>query len=387
VIKPLRKLAAGAMIGAGTCLVACIYAVSLSNQNATERDFIQYWAAGQQLAQGANPYDVGAILRLERAQGMEERFPKVTVSPPLGLFLLLPLGYLSPKTGLVLWLLLSLGCAGAAMWVLWLLNGRPDSRWQVLVFGFPPTLACLMAGQLGIFFLLEVSLFLLWHKSRPWLAGAALVLCALKPHLFLPAFLVLLLGSGARRNWRLVGGFLLALAACCVLSLGLDRNAWTQYGQMLQSARLMDVFIPTLSVAMRFALDRNARWLEFIPEIAACAWAVWYFVSRRERWEWEREGLLMLLVAAACSPYSWFTDQAMLFPAVLAGIYAAEKQVRAWVLLGAIAAGCLVGVIGEIPLPSAFYLWTAPAWLGWYLYATRETSAITPPAPIAQPSS
>jgi len=60
-----------------------------------------------------------------------------------------------------------------------------------------------------------------------------------------------------------------------------------------------------------------------------------------------------------------------LFPVVLAGIYAAEKSARAWVFLGLIAAGCMVGVVGEIQLPSAFYLWTAPAWLGWCLYATR----------------
>jgi len=369
--KPLRVLAAGCMIAAGACLVTLVYAVSLTDKNATERDFIQYWAAEQQLAHGANPYDVGAIYGLERSRGMEEDFPKVTLSPPIAFFLAAPLGYVSAKTGLVLWLLLMLACAALAMLLLWLLHGRPDSRWHVLVFGFPPTISCLMAGQLGIFFLLEVTAFLYWRRTRPWLAGAALVLCALKPHLFLPALVVLLLESAVRREFRALGGFAAALAACCALTLAMDGQIWTQYEQMLASARLMDVFIPTVSVGLRFAVDRGAHWIEFVPEACACAWAAWYYWSRRGRWEWTREGLLVIAVSVVCAPYAWFTDEAVLFPAILAGIYGAEKSVRAWVWLGLIAAGCLVGVFREIQLPSAFYLWTAPAWLGWYVYAVR----------------
>jgi hypothetical protein len=258
------------------------------------------------------------------------------------------------------------------MLFLWLLHGRPESRWQVLVFGFPPTLSCLMAGQLGIFFLLEVTAFLYWRRTRPWLAGAALVLCAMKPHLFLPALVVLVLESCVRRSFRALGGFAIALAACCALTLAMDGQIWRQYDAMLGQARLMDVFIPTLSVGLRFLVHRGARWLEFVPEACACAWAAWYFWTRRGHWEWTREGLLVIAVSVVCAPYAWFTDQAVLFPAILAGIYAREKSVRAWVLLGLITAGCLVGVFREMQLPSAFYLWTAPAWLGWYVYAVRS---------------
>jgi hypothetical protein len=370
--KQLRVLAAGGIVLAGACLVTLIYALSLTDKNATERDFIQYWAAEQQLAHGGNPYDVSAIYGLERSRGMAEDFPKVTVSPPIAFFLAAPLGHVSAKTGLILWLLLMLACAALAMLLLWLLHGRPDSRWHVLVFGFPPTLSCLMAGQLGIFFLLEVTAFLYWRRTRPWLAGAALVLCALKPHLFLPALVVLLLESAVRREFRVLGGFVAALAVCCGLTLGMDRHIWTEYEQMLGEARLMEVFIPTLSVGLRFVVDRGARWIEFVPEACACAWAAWFYWTRRARWEWTREGLLVIAFSVVCAPYAWFTDEAVLFPAILAGIYAAGRSMRAWVLLGLITAGCFVGVFGGIQLPSAFYLWTAPAWLGWYVYATRS---------------
>ena len=382
--SPRRRLAAAAIVALGACFVLGVYALTIDDKNACERDYIQYWAAEQQLAHHANPYDIDAIYRLEKSRGLEEDSPKVTFSPPVAFELALPLGYLGAKAGLLLWLAVLLACEGLAMWVLWTMHGRPDSRLHVFVFGFPPILACLMAGQLGIFFLLGVALFLWLHKTRPWLAGAALLSCALKPHLFLPCVVVLLLWSVRRRNFAVVGGFVLTLAVSSGLTLALDGQVWQQYFDMMRSTRVLDVFIPTLAVALRFAIDPGVHWIEFVPEALACAWAVWYYATRRDRWEWGREGLLVLLVGAVCTPYSFFSDQAVLFPAILAAMYAAGKNVAAWVLLALIVAGGMVGVVAAIQLPSPFYLWTAPAWLAWYLYATRgKQSAINL---AAQPS-
>ncbi len=382
--SPGRRLGAAAIIVLGACFVLGIYALTIDDKNACGRDYIQYWAAEQQLAHHADPYDIAAIYRLEKSRGLEEDSPKVTFSPPVAFELALLLGYMGAKAGLLLWLAMLLACTGLAMWVLWIVHGRPDSRLHVFVFGFPPILACLMAGQLGIFFLLGVSLFLWLHKTRPWLAGAALLGCALKPHLFLPCVVVLVLWSVRRRSFAVIGGFVLALVVSCGLTLGLDGQAWQQYFDMMRSTRVLDMFIPTLAVAMRFAINPAAHWIEFVPEVLACAWAVWYYATRGEGWQWGREGLLVLLVGAVCTPYSFFTDQAVLFPAILAGMYAAGKDVRDWVPLGLIWAGCMVGVVAAIQLPSPFYLWTSPAWLGWYLYATRgKMGAITP---VARPS-
>lgn len=369
--RPWRVIAAACIVVAGVGFIVGLYAIGLTAKSATDRDFIEYWAAGQELVHGANPYDPSAIFRLERATGLQKPSPKVTASPPLVLLLAWPLGHLDAKTGLILWLLASLGSLAASVWILWLLNGKPESRLHLVAFAFPPALASLMAGQLGIFFLLEVSLFLYFHKSRPWLAGAALVLFALKPHLFVPCFLVLLLWSLYRREYKVLGGFLATLAAACAAVAWLDPLAWSQYAGLLESMRLMDVFIPTLGVALRFLVDRQLRWLEFLPEMACCIWAVWHFWSRRRHWSWLKEGLLLLLVSVACSPYQWYTDQAMLFPAVLAALYLAERSAFSLTLFGLIAAAGLVGVFGHIQLPSPFYIWTAPAWLLWYLFATR----------------
>ena len=107
---PQRAIAAAAIVAAGFCLVASIYIIGLSDKNAAQRDYIEYWAAGKQLIRGADPYDPVAILHIERAVGLEGYQPKVNFSPPVTLFVALPLGLVSAKIGLVLWLLFILAC-------------------------------------------------------------------------------------------------------------------------------------------------------------------------------------------------------------------------------------------------------------------------------------
>lgn len=367
-----RKLAAACIVAGGICLVTMIYILELTNKSATERDYIEYWAAGQLLDHNANPYDVRAIFGLEKAAGLEENSPKVTFSPPLILLLAWPLGYVSAKTGLILWNLASLGCMAASVGLLWLLHGRPKSSMHLIGFVFPPAFGCLMAGQLSLFFLIEFLLFLYSHKSRPWLAGASLVLFVLKPHLFLICAVVLLLWSLFRKDFRVLGGFLVAFAAASAFCFILDPHAWTQYRQMLASTRVMGLYLPTVSVTIRFLVARHARWIEFLPEAAGCVWAAWYYWTRRVCWDWLDHGLLVLLVSVACTPYSWYTDQTVLLPAILLGLYRAAKSVPLLVLFGIIAGAGLVGLMAQIQLPSPFYVWTAPAWLLWYFFAIRS---------------
>jgi hypothetical protein len=368
--SPLRVVAAVCIAAACFCFVVGMFVAFLSDKNATERDFIEYWAAGQQLTHGENPYDATAILRLERAVGLEGNQPKVTFSPPVAFFLSLPLGYVSPKTGLILWLLVLSACLSASIWILWMMHGRPDSGLHLCAYLFAPAVACLLAGQLGIFLLLGIVLFLYFHESWPFLAGAVLLPCALKPHLFLPFSIVLLLWMVSRQAYRILAGFLAVLLASCALTLYFDIHVWSQYLQMMSTTGVLHAFVPTLSVTMRFLIDRNAVWLQSVPEIAGCGWAIWYFWTRRTRWSWMDQGMLVLLVSALCTPYAWFSDEAMLLPAVLAGVYRAEDSGRSLLPIGLIAGVALIEVCVVGKMASAIYLWTVPAWLAWYLYAT-----------------
>lgn len=369
----LRRFLAACIIAFGFLYLALLGLSSFPRDNAAQRDFIEYWAAGRLILHHANPYDQQAIYALEKQAGMHRDRARISISPPVALELAAPLGLVGPTLGLVLWLLAELGCLGISLWLLWVVFGRPNSRYHLLGFLFAPTIACQLAGQIGIFLLLSLALFLYLHRTQPFLAGAVLLPFALKPHLFLPFAVALLLWMIVSRRFSLAFGWATSLGASCAISLYFDPRAWAHYFKLMREFRILDAFIPALSVALRFLIHPAAVWIEFVPEILACAWAAWFFWTRREQWNWCDHGLLVLLVAAFCAPYGWFFDESVLFPAILAGIYravAARKSVAPIFVIGTCA---LVETVLGTPLQGYHYIWTTPACLGWYLYATWPT--------------
>jgi hypothetical protein len=256
--------------------------------------------------------------------------------------------------------------------------GRPDSRYNLIGLVFAPVIAYLMAGQLGTFFLLGFVLFLYLESNQPFWAGACLVPFALKPHLVVVFGLAVLVACVLRRRFAAIVGAVVATGLSCGISVWLDPHAWTQYAALLAQLRVNEVFIPTIGVALRFAIYPSATWIEFFPEIGACAWAVWFVLSRGSRWRWLEDGSLVMLVSVLAAPYSWVTDQAVLLPAVLGAVYATGKRVPVLTAFAVIEAAMIVLLVRVPALPSPAYLWTAPVWLLWALYAHSDVAKQRP---------
>ena len=370
-----RQLAAACIIAAGFLFLTAVYWFSLTDAGAAQRDFIGYWAAGRQVIHGADPFDADSVLALEKSVGLGDLQIKLTPSPPPGIVLVLPLGFMSAKTGLVFWTMLQIGCLAASIGIVWMLLGRPATRLHLFGFLFAPSVACIMAGQVGVLCLLGVALFLSLHKSHPFFAGVALLPCSLKPHLFLPMALVLLLWIVARRSFAILAGFLVALAAGDGVVTLCDHAIWSQYFGMMHAGGLHGRFSPTLSAYLRWDIAAQAGWLEYLLTGIACAWAVWYFFRRRAQWDWAQEGMLVLLVSVVCAPYAWITDESMLLPAVLFGVFRAIDGRRSLLPIAIFAGVALIELFANVRITSWYYTWTAPAWLLWFLYATRPASA------------
>jgi hypothetical protein len=368
-----------------TAILIGIFAFILGRGDVEQRDFISYWAAGHQLVHGADPYDGVAIRKMEQAAGYDQSYRLIMRNPPVALFLAAPLGFLAPNVGFLFWMIALLASLVASIRMLWILHRRPSDRLHLLGYCFAPVMACLMAGQLGIFLLLGVVLFLFFYESRPIFAGASLLLCAAKPHLFLPFGIVLLLWIFVQKRYQIFVGICAALLASCALAFGFDPRAWYQYLREMHAAGIMDEFIPTLSGFLRLFLNRNALWLQFLPEAAACLWALWYFWTRRNRWSWMDQGLLLLIVSVLCVPYAWFTDEAILLPAVLSGVYRADDSGRSLLPFGFLAGGAMIEVFAKVQMNSGLYAWTVPAWLAWYLYATGSKGIRTKDTPRSTP--
>jgi len=348
------------------------FIVSLLRRDAVgTRDFVEYWASGSLLAHHANPYDSGAILRLERSVGFN--LPaQIMANPPWALPLVLPLGFLSPRAGYLLWILSSIACLVASVRMIWAMHGCPTTQWNILGYTFAPALLCLLAGQVTVYVLFGLVLFLRWHRSRPFMAGVSLWLCLLKPHLFLPFGIVLLAWIILSRSYKVLAGTAAALGVSTAITIVLDPQVWVHYFRMMSTVRLDQANVPCLSILLRQQVWPHTVWLQWLPAVLSCVWALAYFWRHRHQWDWLKEGSVLTLVSLMVPPYTWILDQAVLIPALLHGAYTTQSR-NLIALLALSSAAIEIGLFRPTSvLQSFFFLWTVPAWLAWYLFAVRR---------------
>jgi hypothetical protein len=336
------------------------------------RDFVVYWATGQQLIHHGNPFDAAAMGAIEHGAGFTGKGSYYMRNPPWTLPLALPLGLMSARVAALPWSLLMLAILIASVRILWKMFGQPGNYVEWLGYCFPPALICVIAGQTSLFVLLGVVLFLRYHASRPFWAGAALWLCTLKPHLFLAFGVVLLLWIVVTRSYRIVAGAGAALAVSCALTTVIDPGAWSQYRQWAGHSGVANQFMPCLSVLLRDAIDPAKYWLVFVPALVACVWALMYYWPRRKRWDWLEHGNLVMLVSIFVAPYCWIWDHSLAIPALLYG----GARTRSRMLIGILAVMMIVlqvqPYVFSAGLDSKIFLWPAPAWLIWYWCAQRS---------------
>ena len=364
----------------GACAVAFgvtmqLFLVSLVRSDTVgTRDFSVYWATGRQLAHHGNPYDAEAMLQTERSLGFPAQMGvKFMRNPPWMLPLAYLFGFLGVQAASITWSLLLLLLLIISVRLVWILHGRPKTNRTLLGYSFAPALLCLIIGQSTIFALFGLVLFLSLHKRYPFLAGCALWLCTIKPHLFLPFGCVLLIWVVLSRSYKVVAGATTMIVASAWVTSMIDPAAWTQYSQMVHTSGIEVDYIPCLSFLLRNWISPTTFWIQYVPAVLGCAWAVRYFWLRRSTWDWIQDASPVLLVSVLVAPYCWLFDQVIAIPALLHGAYLSGS--RDWVLVLALASALIEGAFFETGQhPSAIYLWTlwtAPGWVLWYWLVSR----------------
>jgi hypothetical protein len=340
-------------------------------------DTLWFWASGHLLTQGQNPYDATATRRIETAMGLPVGGDlPMTRNPPPSLALMAPLGALGPRAGAMEWSLLLAACfVLSVLAIRAMVDGPYERGYLLLAWFFAPALCCIEVGQTGVITLLGLALFLRVEESMPFWAGAALSLCAVKPHLFLPFGVVLLAWVAVRRKWAILGGAVAALAVESAFVMLFDHAVWTHYLAAMHSQRFVDEFVPTVGVGLRFLVNRTAMWLEFVPAIAGGAWALWYFWRNRRNWGWRTHGSLVMLVSLVAAPYAWFTDQVVALPAILFALLrpGGPRKGSVTLLLALMSAAAVDMMVSK----SLFFkpdMALGAAWLLWYLYAVSRTA-------------
>jgi hypothetical protein len=375
----IRKFVAAALLAAGVSFVAFVF----SSDEAANRDYICYWSAGQLLARHQNPYGFEETLRIQRLAGSHQSGPMIGHMTPFSLPLVLPLGFIDARSGAVVWSLLIIALLIFAVHSVRRIHARPANRLHLLGYIFAPALACILAGQAGVILLFGLVLFLRFQRSCPFVAGLSLVVWSMKPHLFFPFAVALLFWIIANKGYQLLFGALTGLAVSATIATWLDPQAWSQYLAMMRSERLDENLLPNLSLIFRLAIDRHAVWLQCVPAVASMCWAFWYARRHRSGWDWMKHGSLVLLVSVLVAPYSWFTDEVLLVPAMLHAVYSADSRGQSLGWFGVSAGIALMLVLWGVPLYSLYYVWTPLAWLACWLRLEGAPVGVGPTRPGA----
>lgn len=355
--------------------VATLYFSIANSSDVAENDFSEYWASGKLLLSHRSPYDEAGVLALERAGGAPLSHAQIMFNPPCVLPLTIPLGVLSIRHALLLWELMTVGGLILSIRLLSSMYGDGGNRLHLLGYLFAPVVAAVELGQILPLALLGLVVFLRFYKERPWLAGLAVPLLAIKPHLLLPFAAVVLLWAVRKRQYAFLGAAILSVVAASAIPCIFDPQVIAQYLPVLHSANQFSQQMPTLSSLLARVGPRAAH-LQYLPAaIGVCASLLWYLRQESE-WDWNRQGLLLIAISVVVAPYSWFEDEALVLPAVLSGIYLCTASGRSLLLFLILDGAALALVFSGVRLVTGAYLWTSLAWLAWVLYSQRGSCLI-----------
>jgi len=330
-------------------------------------DFLQYWASGRLLWHHSDPYSKPLIASVQGDAGVGsgER-TLVTPNPPYVLPFFLPLAYFhEPKPAGAFWVLVLAACIVLSL------------RTQWFAYLYPPVFACLLGGQSALCLLLGVTLFLKYHRAKPWAAGLSLLLLAFKPHLFILFGIALLGWITTRKAYTMLwaaGGGLVVLTA---IVTALRPQVWSDYLRMVSTNGMQGMqkwFLPCFSGWLRRVVHPSWVWLQFVPLILGCAWAWLYFRRHQKAWDWTIHGGLLLMVSLAASPYEWFSDEVAILPVILIGLHAG-RSIAMFALLSTIAG---LEILAGILPGTGFFTWTIFGWIGWWTLSPKS-----PPQPLA----
>jgi hypothetical protein len=354
--------------GAVALLIVCLGLLStVLSRNAANRDFISYWSSAKLLLAHQNPYAGQAVLQMENAAGSGYREPLLMRNPPWALFVVAPLGFFSASVAAFLWLLVLIVLALLAIKCLRLGLKPPP----LVVYLFAPILGCAMAGQVSILLLAGIAFFFKYHQERPWLSGLALLMPAMKPHLFLLLWPVILIECVRRRNWRLLAGFGIGLAAAAMFPMLFDAHIWAHYLAAIRAEHIEGQYLANLSFLLRFMVPGHPVWVQAVPSMLGLALCARYYWRRRNQWNWRVDGAALLLVSTMVSPYSWPFDQLLMIPAIMH--VCSVRQGRRWAPGLAVVNGVAVLLLlMTVPLSSPMYAWSATACLIWYVWARMK---------------
>ena len=319
-------------------------------------DFIEYWTAAHLFVHKQNPYSLNAMMEQQRALGWNAPDPLMVMSPPQILPLLVPLGLLrSFALARVMWLWLSALILVLALMILSEVYGATEHEQRNVMFAaafFFPVWLCFVLGQIAPLLLLGVAGFL-WFERRGclFMAGAALAVTTLKPHLFYLVWITVLLWAVEKREIRMLAGAGLSSCVAIVAALTVDGLVLSQYLALVQSSYIW-AYLSGLGGLLRLILRGRHHFVQFAPMLPGLGALIWYWRGHRAHWIWRDNLPFVLTLSLLTAAYGWpFDELVLLLPIVMVAVRCtSDSKTRrtavAWLLTISLASFAAVLVQG-----------------------------------------
>lgn len=315
-------------------------------RTARTTDLFCFWTGARLVLEGRNPYHE-ATWKGETSGVSSDRqgVPRLPPCPgrygyPLTTAVALaPIGALPFEAAAVVWLALAVGGGLVGTLLIWRAAGGPSTSpaaFTTLVFVSQPFVFTLYTAQFGGVLLGLLGAVLALEHTRPRLAGAALALLALKPHIVVLAVAVPLAWARRGQHAALVGA--LACGALLLAASVAARPAWPlAWASELATGRaeMMSGAPTTWSLAERLVGTRWAALALLVPLAVAFA-----FLVRRRLATFDLVAT-SLLWSLLLTPYAGGHDQVLLAPA-WARILATGLSGRPALVIAAVAVASLL---------------------------------------------
>jgi hypothetical protein len=285
-------------------------------------DLLEYWAAAKLIENSENPYDAARIEEIQKAEpttGATLNNPILMWNPPFVIPVIKLLGELDFHEARIAWLMVTFACLFISIFCIFLGNINTHAlSWKpvVALISFFPIVSILQFGQISWILILGLTICGLFiNRYQGLLAGLALSLCLIKPHLLYLTYLSFFIYLPSNERLKFILGFTSGAALLGGSAEIISPGAWSQW---LAAFERPPVYFktPTVGSLLNRLLEVQHGWILYIPALLTL---ITLALFRGQKWcqKLIKDPVTITAISLATAPYGWIFDQVLLLPLVI----------------------------------------------------------------------
>jgi len=312
--------------------------------NVGSKDVLQYRSAATLFLKGLNPYNKTLIADVQQKtwQGEPIEIPIIFYTPPMLLSLVFPMGLLSFKLSVFLWLSMMFALSLESCLLCYNLFESIRKESRTVKFGlafffltFFPFYTSFYFGQLSplLLFGLVLSLVCFEQGNRVivnnfW-GGLCLSVTFLKPHLLYLLYIYIFILSIRGKKWKTLMGMMFGIIILLVLPVCYNPKIITYFIHSTQSPPVYWKS-PTIGSFFQGMFQEHDAILRFIPSIISSIFlTVFIFLSKRNLLK-TKAIYYLLPLSLVTTPYCWVYDQMLIAPSIFFIFSKFQNKIYRW---------------------------------------------------------